>query len=212
MIRPKQISLAPIAPSTNNICALQTTAGAANLLLNGAVGGTLNSAKPWLGYKVAFESAADLHTVTATITGYDEANHAQTEAIACPTSNSVVSVKYWSKITSIAVSGAIGTNMKVGTSSAFVTAPCPLDMYDLATTIAVVISGTINYDVQRAFERPNQVPARTANWGDGQITQATMNASTFYNNPVAQVRLLCNSYSTGATAKINIAQASTFSA
>jgi hypothetical protein len=99
---------------TFTICASQTTAGAGNLLINGslAVGGRVDFL--WK-QRVAVNSAGNLSALTFTVTGTGaDGVTAQTDSFAGPNNNTVEGSKYWTSITQISVSGAVGTAVHVG--------------------------------------------------------------------------------------------------
>lgn len=67
-----------------------------------------------LSSKIDLTSVANLSAVNFTITGTDSRGLVQSEVLAGPNANTVQSVKLYSSITTIATSGAVGTNMSVG--------------------------------------------------------------------------------------------------
>jgi hypothetical protein len=108
------------------LAALQTTAGAANLVLTAGAGVTtrvdgagvtryvLDCAR-----NVTLTSAADISAVTFTITGYDIYGQRMTQVRAGPNANTVGTLKAFKEIVSVAVSGAVGTNTSVGIGDVF---------------------------------------------------------------------------------------------
>lgn len=211
MMRPKTISFAPTTPSVNGICLSQTPAGAGALLLNGALAsalpgvGALNQVLLNAAYKIDFTSAGAVGQ-SLTVTGTDADGKAQVEVIAGPNANTVTTIGYFKSITSIAIAGAAGAALTSGINAAgqFISQTVSLDLYESDTTIAVDISGTINYDVQKAFERPTA--GETPNWVAGGLSTQTADANSSYTTPTGAVRLKVNSYSAGATAKLQIIQ------
>jgi hypothetical protein len=114
----------PLAPQTASIAALQTTAGAASLTLTAGTGVTAaTDANGTIRYSfdvpraVSLTSAANISAVTFTITGYDLYGQRMTQAIAGPNANTVNTTKAFKSVISVAVSGAVGTNTSVGSSS-----------------------------------------------------------------------------------------------
>lgn len=200
MMKPKRISHTLVTGTTSNIAASQTPGAAGNLTLDGAlaVGGLIPDLI--FGYIVSITGAGNDSGKTFTITGFDQSLRPQTENVTGPNANTVVSTKFWRKITSIAISAAAAGAITVGTPNTTLCAVSPdiiLDLYETDTSIAVDIGGTINYDVKKAFER--MTAGETANWVAGGLTGQTADAQTAYTASTAAVRLQINSYTNGAT-------------
>ncbi len=107
----------PIA-NTSDVCAAQTTAGAANLNLNGNLAYKTNNRVSFItkGYsrQLSLTSAGNLAGVVFTITGTQN-GVVITENINGPNGNTVYSVLIYDVITSISCNGAVGTAVSVGT-------------------------------------------------------------------------------------------------
>ena len=113
-----------VADDTDGVCAAQTTGGAANLTLNGALadGGAINfyTAASLQPRKLTITGLAGNNNsgVTFTITGTDSLDIAQTEAIAGPNGAvTVSSTKYFKTITQIAAGGAVTGNITAGSGA-----------------------------------------------------------------------------------------------
>lgn len=207
-IKPKRVSFTPVTQAADNIALSQTPAGAGNLVLNGAlaVGGVIPAQT--LGYIIGFTSAGNLSARTFTITGTDPDGKAQTENVTGPNANTVVSTKFFRSISSIAIDAAAGAALTVGTVNTTLSAVTPsycIDIYSKDTSVAVDISGTINYDVQKCFER--MTAGETPNWVAGGLTGQTADGNTAYTAPTAAARGKINSYTNGATFAMSILQA-----
>lgn len=207
MLKPKQKSWAIVTGAANNIALSQTPSGAGALTLAGALasGGVIPEQD--LGYVILFTTVLDESAKTATITGFDADLKAVTEVVTLPNASTAASTGYFRKITSIAVSGALAGAITVGTRNATdcaVTPTFPLDGYQANTSIAVNISGTINYDLEKCFERPTA--GQTPNWVSGGLTGKTADDNTAYTAPTGAVRINVNSYTNGATLSAGIAQ------
>lgn len=204
-MKPKRLTLTLSNSDRDGICAAQQTAGAASLLLNGAEisGGVATLNAPCA---IALYSGGNLSAKNFTLTGTDQWGRSQTETMAGPNAGLVVSTKYYKTITAIAVDAAIASDVEVGRSVATSAAAYALavDGYENVTAIAVDISGTINYDVQKCYER--MTAGETPNWVAGGLTGQTADGTTAYTSPVAGVRILVNSYSNGATIALNVNQ------
>lgn len=216
MMRPKTLNFAPITPSANGICLSQTPGASGNLNLNGALasGNAVSfnntdqgiATQGRIAYLIDITGAANDSARTFTITGTDPDGKAQVETRAGPNVNTVTSVKFWRSILSIAIDAAAAGAITIGINATgqFVSQTIPLDLYEPQTTVAVDISGTINYDVQKAFERPTA--GETPNWVAGGLATQTADANTAYTSSTGAVRLKVNSYSAGATAKLQVLQ------
>ena len=101
----------PANTSTNGIAQAQTTAGAANLVLNGSQvsGGVWSTTSAGYssgvgGVRVLIDSAGDVSSVIFTVYGTDQDGLTRTEAITGVTTTEVVSTTFWQTITRIAAS------------------------------------------------------------------------------------------------------------
>lgn len=207
-IKPKRVTFTPVTQAADNIALTQTPGGAGNLVLNGALASAGAIPAQTLAYKIGLTSAGNDSGQNFTITGTDADGNAQTETLAGPNANTVVSTKYFKSISSIAINGAAGAALTVGTVNTVdsaVTRTYCLDSYSKDTSIAADISGTINFDVQKAFERPTA--GEVANWVAGGLTGQTADANTAYTSPTGAVRVRINSYTNGATLALGILQA-----
>ena len=112
-----------IANDPDGVCAAQTTGGAANLVINGALhsSNTINftTAASEQPRKVTILSAGgDVSGITLTVTGTDYLGQALVEVITGPAANATVtSTKYFNTITQIAASGAVTGNITVGSGA-----------------------------------------------------------------------------------------------
>jgi hypothetical protein len=117
--------IVPLALGTANLAALQTTAGAGNLTLTAGTGVTAVVVNGQTRYQfdvpraVSLTSAANISGVNFTISGYDIYGQPMSQLIAGPNANTVTTLKAFYQVTSIAVSGAVGTNTSAGTSDRF---------------------------------------------------------------------------------------------
>jgi hypothetical protein len=211
-------TVTPAAASANNIALSQTASGAGNVTLNGAAvsGGvaTLDIAR-----RVGIASTSTLTSLTFTLTGTDRYGYTQSETITGPNNSTVVSTLDYKTITNISISGSTtGNSFTVGTvatNGAFTT-PWYVGDYRTGKPLLAVINvtGTINYTVQYTQESLNdqsltvaQQIARLQNPDvfsstDTNVVTATTDQSTTFIMAVPGVRVLVNSYSTGATLKV----------
>tara|TARA_R110001592_G_scaffold74940_1_gene227224 strand:- start:172 stop:2316 length:2145 start_codon:yes stop_codon:yes gene_type:complete len=112
-----------IANDPDGVCAAQTTGGAANLVINGALhsSNTINftTAASEQPRKVTiFSAGGDVSGITLTVTGTDYLGQASVEIITGPAANATVtSTKFFNTITQIAASGAVTGNITVGSGA-----------------------------------------------------------------------------------------------
>lgn len=209
-MRPKSITIS-IQVDRDGIAQAQTTGGAGNLTLNGALvsSGTYTHTS---AQKIGIYSAADLSAVTFTVSGegYDGTSGlfsaSLSEAVTGPNATTVETTSYFTKVTSVAASAAVGSSVEVGPSDEAVSQPIPLNYRtDYNTGLTVVISGTINVDVQHTMS--DIFNDSTPSWIDhDSLAAITATADGNYAVPVSATRLLVNSASNGATAELQIIQ------
>lgn len=118
--------IVPVALGAALLAALQTTAGAGNLVLAAGAGVTTRVDPAGVTRyvldvprNVTLTSAGNISGVTFTITGYDVYGQRMTQALAGPNANTVGTTKAFKEIVSVAVSGAVGTNTSVGIGDVF---------------------------------------------------------------------------------------------
>ncbi len=197
-----EITLSLETPTLDNVCLDQTTAGAANLTINGplaAVGAVALAS----AHKLDLESVANLSAINFTITGTDANDIAQIEIIAGPNANTVTTSYYFKTVTQIAVDGAVGTAVSVGTSDEAATKDIASNYKassGFGLGVAVTLTGTINYTVQHTY---NDVDVKTTDdsvyFDHASLASNTANAEGGYTTPNFFVRLIVNSYTAGAT-------------
>jgi len=141
-------TITPATLGTALVAALQTTAGAANLVLTAGAGVTTvvradgqTVLQLDVPRNLTLTSAGNISAVNFTVTGYDAYGQLDTEVIAGPNANTVQGNVAFSQILSIATSGAVGTNTSVGTGDKFglplkVTNPGQLASISWASTLA----------------------------------------------------------------------------
>jgi hypothetical protein len=184
------------AAAVGAICAAQTTAGAGNLVINGSLasGGVATlSAQQILGVT----SAGNLSAVNFTITGTDDQGRVIAQTIAGPNANTVQTTLNYRTVTSIAVSAAVGTNVTVDTLQIGASIEVPLDQYvtQFNVSIAVEVTGTLNYVMQFTFDDIFGGAPGPFNWISSTVVVSATSANTNGTliSPVRAVRLLTNS-------------------
>lgn len=162
-------NVVPLALAVANIAALQTTAGAANLVLTAAAGVTaIIDAAGVTRYQldcpraISLTSTGDISAVNFTITGYDVYGQAMSQTRAGPNNNTVNTTKAFYQVVSITASGAVGTNTSVGTSDIF---GIPVAVADAGYIIKSAWNNTLAQDAGTFVAADATTPA-TAATGD----------------------------------------------
>lgn len=187
-------NIAPATLATNNIALAQTTGGAANLVLTAGAGVTaVVDAAGVTRYQLdvpralALASTADLSAVNLTIKGYDIYGQPMSQLIAGPNNNTVTTLKAFYQVTSISASGAIGTNMTVGTSDIF---GLPIRVDDAGYLIKSAWNNTLAQDAGTFVVADVTSPATNAT-GDVRGTyKPSANASNGTRRLVLHIHLL----------------------
>ena len=162
-MQPYRLDIDPADVDVDGIAENQTTAGAANLVLNGAlcdlgtalqfdIGDSYSSGIG--GVRIAIDSAGDVSGVTFTVTGKDQDGIATTEDITGVTTTAVESTTYWSQITQIAADGAVGSNVFVGPVDEIISRTLPLNWRgtEAATVVVTGLSGTCQFDIDETWD------------------------------------------------------------
>jgi len=106
------------ASDADGICLSQTTSGAANLVIAGALA-TAGVATLDIERCVALTSTANLSAITFTIRGTDRYGNALTATIAGPNNNTVFSTKCFKTVTQVSSSATVGTAVTAGSENRF---------------------------------------------------------------------------------------------
>jgi len=205
----KKYDIDPADLDSDGICENQTTPGAANLILNGALcdAGTALQFDIADGYsngiggvKLLFDSAGDISTVVFTITGKDQDGVSITETVTGVTTTAVSTGKYYSQVTQIAASAQVTSNVFVGTvTGELASRTFPINKYsDIACSVAVsALAGTCQFDVQETFDDILQGGSENAAWFNILSNQSADVASVATRGATA-VRLIFDSYTNAA--------------
>lgn len=213
-MRHKQFDIDLVDADPDGIAEAQTPSGAEALALGGVLvsGGvaTLDYAR-----QLAIVSDGNESGITFTVVGTDADGYALTEVITGPNITTVESTGYFKTVTSVTTNGAGAGNITVGTVDEACTATIPLQWGSPhACTINVDVTGTISFTVQETFDdvqRPGlaaQSAHQNSQWLN--ITAlATKTADTTSTATVgaSAIRLLVNSYSSGAELQMTLVQA-----
>lgn len=188
----------------------------ATYFISNATGATwtlTNTATPDnLAHKVSIhnDSATDHSGKTALLTGTDENGNNQTETLALPGSSATVtSTKYFQTLTSVIPSATIGADtMDIGYTSAFISQWFLLNYHDRQGRASFVctVTGTINYTVQQTQDNiyDDTYSAIFANIDDTTLVNATTSQNGGYETTPVAIRIVINSYSSGASLRFDL--------
>lgn len=177
-----------------------------------------SSAGDGLAHQLNFTSTADISDHTFTVVGTDADGIAQTEVVTGPNNTTVESTGYFLTVTSITPDATLSTDeVDIGWVDEFVGPTIPINWRASEVSIEVDVGGTINYTLRQTFDAltpsatyPAGPSASTLTWSnctDGDLVAATTDQITNYDKPVTALQMQANSYSSGASVRINVVQA-----
>jgi len=194
-MRPVTITRALLASDADGIAQNQTTAGAANLTLNGALvaGGVaqLTSQR-----KVAGHSTGNIAAVVFTVYGTNSAGVSITDTITGINNTTVSTTLDFLTVTRIAAGAAVGTNVEFGTTGVGASQPIPLDLYidPFDVSLFVDITGTVDVTVEYTGDADVLTSSGPFLWfAHVDLTNVTADDVGTIISPVTAVRLLTNS-------------------
>lgn len=156
-MQPISVTVGPLAAaSANNIALSQTTAGAADLTLNGALvsGGVATLDVP---RRVLITNVGNDSAITFTVYGTWMGGQTISETLQGTSGSTVATTVDFKTVTRIAVSGATSVSgVTVGTNGVAGSSWVRLDSWaDAQTAIQCNATGTVNYTVQVTMDDPN---------------------------------------------------------
>jgi hypothetical protein len=205
-MRPIVVTRTLATADADGIAQAQQLVGAGSLTLNGAlvVSGVAQLTQQ---RKVGISSTGNLSSVTFTVYGTNEAGISISESLAGPNNNTVSTTLDFLTVTQVAASGAVATDVTVGTTGVGASAPIPLDLYLDPFNVSLFIDVTGTVDVTAQYTGDNDVltsvgPFTWFNHTD--LTNETSDSVGTIISPVTAVRLVTNS-GTG-TAELTVLQ------
>ena len=205
-MRPISLAIAAITADPNGIAEAQQLAGAGDLVLDGVgVMADDGSASFHIGKSllepprpVTITSAANLSGITFTVYGFDRARSPISEVITGPNATTVTSTLYFAEVSRIAASAAVGSDVEAGWGATAASRVAVLDHHKnpFSVSIACVVTGTVDYDVQYTHD-----DVFAAGWNEGTanwFTHSTLDGLTadgdgYIAFPVRAARVLLNS-------------------
>lgn len=206
---PAKFDIDPADLDADCVAENQTTGGAANLVLNGALcdlgtAGAMDIADAYssgiAGIKLLVGNAGNVASVVHTITGTDQYGNAQTDTVTGVNTNTVSTAKYFATVSSIAVNGAIATNGYVGTATGeLVSKVYTLNKYNPnGANVAIGgLSGTCQFDIQVTYDDPGDGFDSNTVWIDAQSNKSANLTATLPIGATA-VRVKFDSYTNAA--------------
>lgn len=207
-MRPIVLTRVLVAGAVGAVAASQTTAGAANLSINGSLA-TNGIAFLDEQRNIGITSTGNLSGVTFTVFGMDSQGRQITEVITGPNNGTATSVLNYLTVTRIQTSGAVGTGTTVDTVATGASQEIPLNLYviEFNVNLVVEVSGTVNYTVQYTFDdvqNTNGTLSATAgfptatggpyNWvNHSSLTSQTANNAGQLIGPTVATRIVTNS-------------------
>lgn len=211
----KHITITVVAASTTSVATAQTLAGAGAMTLTASPTVSDTVIGTTIGHLVSLTSTGALSGVNFTIVGQDPDGQLLTETIAGPSNSTVLTTNYFTTVTSIAASGAVGTAISAGFAAAGATRRIPIDFRtgDFSVGLAVDYSGTSTVTVQETFTDILTVTnASQYVWypvaSMSAVTASTMGGLTL---PCTAVRLILVSFSATPTYHFHVLQNKDFS-
>ena len=204
-MRPITLSIALAASDGNGICTTQTTTGADDLTINGALatGGVATLEDEQARQVIITSAGSDESGLTFTVTGTDADGNTIIDAVTGPgASATVTSGLMMQTVTNIAVDGAITGNVTVGTNGVGATKWIKPNLHisPFDVRFGCDVTGTINYTMQHSFDDVDSVPLDSTNVSDVPTAFAHANTAAqtaddndSYTSPVRAMRVLVNS-------------------
>jgi len=198
------IQIDPVAVDVDGFYTTAVVSASGALTLDGVLDGTtLDYAR-----RIGIDSSGEDGGITFTIVGTDADGRALTEAVTGGASTMAESAGYFKTITSITASGAAAANVTIGTVDEFITNTIPLNVYNYnpATVSIEDVTGTIDISVEETYSKVFEPDDIQYTAGPTALTTITAAAHADLDNHATGIRLVCNSYSTGAELKMIINQ------
>lgn len=170
---------------------------------------TLTAPSDSLAHQLSVTSTSDIQTITLTLSGLDQDGLAITDTVTGINNSTVETTKYFSSFTGLSASATLGANtVDVGWVDEVITKTIPIDSQSTVTpTLAVDVTGTIDYTTQETFDDLNASvnAVQSAQWFNISAAQTADLVASGHTGATA-VRLIVNSYTSGAELQFFIAQ------
>jgi len=201
-MRPVTLTVNLDAASATKVAAAQQTAGAGYLTLTAAATSGIDTSGA--ARILLLTTGEDDSAVNYVIIGTDADNNTITETGLLPNHTTAASSKAYKTVTSFHVDAAIGANMSVGTRGTTLTGnskTIPLEFYSrTGATVAVEVTGTINFSIQETFDDVLGSSTANAVWfAPSALASKAANTVASLDIGATGCNVSINTYSTGAT-------------
>jgi hypothetical protein len=165
-----------------------------------------------LAHQLSVDSGAvNLSTITMTITGTDADGKVQTEDLTLGNAAVVETTKYYATVSSLSVSATLGANtVDIGWVDEVASKTYPIDrLSPYQANVQVDVTGTINFTVQELWANVYDYakPQQDAPWlAISALTSKTADTASQATTGATAVRVIVNSYSTGAELQMYTSQ------
>lgn len=211
----KKYDIDPANLDPNGIAENQTTGGAANLVLNGAlcdlgtalqfdIGDAYSDGVG--GVRLLLDSAGNISSVIFTITGKDQDGNTVTETVTGVTTTAISTTKYYSQVTVIAADSAVGSNVFIGTvTGEMVSRTVPVNRHSRIAAVAAVtgLAGTCQFDLEQCFDDMNTTTGDEATWF-AFSSNASADIAAASDRGCSGIRCHFDSYSNGAELQFHV--------
>lgn len=193
-------SVAPTATSTNAVCLTQTPTGGVAFTINGALAAS-GVATCGAAQLITVTTAGNESAKTITITGTDENGVTQTETMAGPNIATGTTTKYYKTITAISINTTAAAALTVGVNIGAVS-PVVKGFRSNGsdtTSVGVIVTGTITYNIEYSFDDPAGLLNNTSNWfvhASGSAKTANQDVSMAF--PISAVRIKVTASTSGS--------------
>lgn len=216
MSNPIRITKTLDTADANGIAVAQTLAGAGDVDLDGVfVVAPLTYAVLDTPRRVIITSAGNDSGITFTVYGnqrVDGTGNDQVEVVQGVNIGAASTLLDFGTVTRVAASGATAGDIEVGTNGVGGTPWFNVDyqMHPITMSIAVVVTGTVNYTVQYTYDdiaatssQPNAATPIYVTFNDPVLTSETANGESNFSSPFTAWRVVVNS-GTGSIAVTGI--------
>jgi len=208
-MKPKRIDIDPVAVDPDGLAKAQAVVAAGALSLDGDLisGGAYSGD---YARQLGVLSAADDSLITFTIVGTDSDGKALTEVVtgSAGAPGTAETTGYFLTVASVTASAAAAGNVSVGTVDEISSQVFPIDFASgTPCTIGVDATGVVNFTVQETFDNfQRETNCQSVQWFNISGLTEIANTDTLKTATAGAtgIRLLINSYTTGAELQIYI--------
>ncbi len=210
-MRLREFDIDPVDVDADGILEAIATPAAGSLTLDGAL---VSNGVATFDYprQIVIDSDGNDSGNTFTITGTDADGYTLTEAVTGPNATTTESAEYFATITDVSLSGTGVGTISIGTVDEISSQTIPLQWRNqTAAAINVDVTGTIDFTVQQTFDNVQVSPPQSAHqnvqWLDiSALADKTADTTSTASVGATAIRIVVNSYSSGAELQLNLNQ------